>query len=82
MDSLSSDFNNSSTFQQFNGKYSWIADLVWRNRTFKNLYVFYDQIIGLFGFSKSKNEEPIFTSKTDEFVLKGKYFFKFFSKIS
>jgi len=46
----------------FNGKYRWTADLVWRNRTFKNVYVFYDQIGGQLGFSKSKEDEPIHLS--------------------
>ena len=46
----------------FDGKYNWITDLVWRNRTFKNLYVFYDQLAGRLGFSKSKGEEPIHSS--------------------
>lgn len=44
-------------------KYSWTADLVWRNRSFKDLYVFYDPLAGQLGFSKSKNDLPIYSSK-------------------
>ncbi len=44
-------------------KYSWTADLVWRNRSFKHLHVFYDQISGHLGFSKTKSD-PILYSGT------------------
>lgn len=44
-------------------KYTWTADLVWRNRSFKDLHVFYDPVAGQFGFSKSKNDLPVYSSK-------------------
>lgn len=50
-------------------KYSWTADLVWRNRSFKDLYVFYDPVAGQLGFSKSKNDLPIYSSKQNEVVI-------------
>ena len=44
-------------------KYTWTADLVWRNRSFKDLHVFYDPVAGQLGFSKSKNDLPLYSSK-------------------
>lgn len=44
-------------------KYTWTADLVWRNRTFKDLHVFYDPVAGQLGFSKSKSDLPLYSSK-------------------
>ena len=48
-------------------KYHWTADLAWRNRSFKDLYVFYDQIAGQLGFCKSKNDPPIYSSNQKRF---------------
>ena len=49
-------------------KYSWTADLVWRNRSFKNLHVFYDPVAGQLGYSKTKNDLPIYSSKLEVWV--------------
>lgn len=45
-----------------NSKYTWTADLVWRNRSFKDLHVFFDSVAGQLGFCKSKNEQAIYSS--------------------
>ena len=46
-----------------NKKYTWTADLVWRNRTFKDVHVFYDSLAGQLGFSKSSTSRVIYSSK-------------------
>lgn len=51
------------------GKYCWEADLVWRNRSFKDLHVFFDQDAGIFGFSKSKSDTAIYSSNSNEFFI-------------
>jgi hypothetical protein len=42
-------------------QYTWTADLVWRNRSFKSVHVFYDPLAGQLGFSKTKADPTIFT---------------------
>lgn len=52
-----------------NKKYTWTADLVWRNRTFKDVHVFYDSLAGQLGFSKSSTSRVIFSSKLIYFYI-------------
>ena len=66
----SSSLNEAKSFSQkgsMDGKYHWTADLIWRNRSFKDLHVFYDHIAGQLGFCKSKNHPPIYSSKENLF---------------